>query len=289
MLHLGAHMSIAKGFAEAARKTGQDFGCNTMQFFTKSPRGGGMKPLDPSDTAQFKKHCEQYAIKHVIVHSSYLLNFGKSIKDAPWMLENIMVDFERIALLGGKGIVVHIGKALDGDRKTGLHNVIENAKNIVDLTEKIESQGSHRGPIQYILENTAGQGSELGFQFEELAFIWKGLQNFSPRIKSCLDTAHIWGAGYDISTSAAVEKMFKQYEQAIGIQNIACIHFNDSKKGLGSKLDRHENIGLGQIPIEGLKAIAKFADKNSIPLILETPEEQKTHLDDVKVVKSFFS
>lgn len=288
MLSFGAHMSIAKGFAAAAEKTALELGGNTMQLFTKSPRGGSVKPLDPADVAAFKKLCAQHKIRHVIAHSSYLLNFAKPLEQASWIKENIMIDFQRLAALGGQGIVVHIGKALDGSRETGLQNVIENAKKVIHLTEKILADGSHTGPLQYILENTAGQGSELGFRFEELAIIWKGLRGFSPRIKSCLDTAHIWGAGYDIGSTSAVAKMFKEYDQAIGLDTLACIHFNDSKKPLGSKLDRHENIGAGHIPLEGLKAIAAYAEKNNVPLVLETPEVELTHLDDVKTVRGFF-
>lgn len=279
MLILGAHMSMAKGFAEAARKTGEDFGCNAMQLFTKSPRSRMVKPIDPQDAADFKKYCKQYKIQHVVAHSSYLLNFGKPAGEVPWALKDILMDFERLHSLGGHGIVVHIGKSLEGERAPAIQNVIENAKLIVEKTQ-------HLG-LQYILENTAGQGTEIGFQLEELGQIWKALKNFSPRIKSCLDTAHIWAAGYDISTESGVKKTLKEYDELIGIDTLSCFHFNDSKKALASRVDRHDNIGKGSISIEGLKAIAKFAEKHSIPLILETPEKEgMTHFDDVKLVRS---
>lgn len=281
MLILGAHMSIAGGFAQAAQKTGEEFGCNAMQIFTKSPRSRMVKPIDPADADLFRKYCRQYDIKHVVAHSSYLLNFGKPASQVPWALNDILLDFERLSMLGGHGIVVHIGKALDGDRETAVRNVIENAKLIVDRTEK--------NGLQYILENTAGQGSEIGFRLEELALIWKELKNFSPRIKSCLDTAHIWAAGYDIGTANGANETLKTYDQLIGIDTLSCFHFNDSKKLLGSRVDRHDNIGLGNVGLEGLKTIAEFAAAQSIPLILETPEKDgKTHLDDIKTVKQFF-
>lgn len=284
MLILGAHMSIAGGFARAARKTGEEFGCNAMQIFTKSPRGRMVKPIDPEDAADFKKFCKQYSIKHVVAHSSYLLNFGKPVKEVPWALKDIMMDFDRLHTLGGHGIVVHIGKSLDGDRLSAVKNVSENAKRIVDLTAKTG--------LEYILENTAGQGSEIGFQMEELALVWKELKGFSPRIKSCLDTAHIWAAGYDIGTQAGVSKTLEAYDQLIGVKTLSCFHFNDSKKLLASRVDRHDNIGNGNIALEGLQAIARFAEKHSIPMILETPDSEmkkteagKTHLDDIKTVR----
>lgn len=281
MLILGAHMSIAGGFTQAALKTGKEFGCNAMQFFTKSPRSRTVKPIDPQDAADFKKYCKQYEIKHIVAHSSYLLNFGKPEDQIPWAIQDIVMDFERLHSLGGHGIVVHIGKSLDGERAPAIRNVIENAKKIIELTRHTE--------LQYILENTAGQGSEIGFKLEELGQIWKELKSFSPRIRSCLDTAHIWAAGYDISTKAGVDKTIKEYDQLIGIDTLSCFHFNDSKKLLGSRVDRHDNIGRGNIALEGLKTIAQFAKKRSIPLIMETPEKDgMTHLDDLKVVGTFF-
>jgi len=278
MIILGAHMSIAGGFAQAALKTGEEFGCNAMQLFTKSPRSRMVKAIDPEDAELFKKYCKQYKIQHVVAHSSYLLNFGKPASEVPWALKDIVMDFDRLKSVGGHGVVVHIGKSLEGERAPAIRNVIENAKLIVDRTEKTG--------LQYILENTAGQGSEIGFQLEELGLIWKELKNFSPRIKSCLDTAHIWAAGYDIGTRKGAEETLKTYDQLIGIDTLSCFHFNDSKKLLGSRVDRHDNIGFGNIALPGLKAIAKFAEKHSIPMILETPEKDgKTHWDDIKKVK----
>ncbi len=281
MLIFGAHMSIAGGFAQAAEKTGKEFGCNAMQIFTKSPRSRMVKPIDPDDAELFKKYCKEYQIKHVVAHSSYLLNFGKPAGQVPWAVKDITLDFERLHMLGGHGVVVHIGKSLDGEREPAVRNVIENAKKIVDLTAKTG--------LQYILENTAGQGSEIGFRLDELGQIWKELKPFSPRIKSCLDTAHIWAAGYDISTQKGVEQTLKEYDELIGVDTLSCFHFNDSKKPLGSRVDRHDNIGAGTVGIKGLKAIAKFAEQKSIPFILETPEKDgKNHLDDIKIVKSWF-
>jgi deoxyribonuclease IV len=279
MLILGAHMSIAGGFTQAAQKTGQDLQGHAMQIFTKSPRGGNIKPIDPDDSAQFKALCQEYAIQHVFAHSSYLLNFAKAIGDAEWMLKDIMTDFKRLHILGGKGVVVHIGKSLLDDRKNAIKNVIENAKYIIEATAKTE-------PLDYILENTAGQGSEIGFKLEELAEVWRGLEGFSPRIKTCLDTAHIWAAGYDIGTKATAQKLWQEYDEMIGIKNLACLHFNDSKKPLDSRLDRHENIGDGFIGLEGLTELANLAAKKSIPLILETPEKDgKMHGDDAETIK----
>jgi len=297
MLILGAHMSIAGGFARAAKETGEELGGNAMQIFTKSPRGRFVKPIDPEDAADFKKYCKQYEIKYVIAHSSYLLNFAKPASQIPWAIKDILIDYNRLASLGGCGVVVHIGKALGGARHEAIQNVIENAKLIIDQTQKITAAAGSANagaPLEYILENTAGQGSEIGFRLDELAKIWKGLKGFSPRIKSCLDTAHIWAAGYDISSADSASKTLKEYDELIGLKTISCIHFNDSKKALSSQVDRHDNIGRGLIHPEndpanpeGLITIARYATKKGVPLILETPgKDGTTHLDDVTMVKN---
>ncbi len=136
MLILGAHMSIANGFTQAAKKTGEEFAANAMQIFTKSPRGGNIKPIDPADAENFKKLCDKHKINYIIAHSSYLLNFAKPVKKVPWMLRDILTDFARLQKLGGRGVVVHIGKHLDSEIQEGIKNVIENAKYIIDQTEK---------------------------------------------------------------------------------------------------------------------------------------------------------
>jgi len=273
-------MSIAGGFAQAAHKTASEYHCNAMQIFTKSPRSRMVKPIDPEDAQRFRETCQKHGINYIIAHSSYLLNFGKSLAEVPWAEKDLLTDFERLSTLGGTGVIIHVGKSLDGERDIAIQNVIENAKQIVDKTE-------HTG-LQYIIENTAGQGTEIGYRLEEMAKVWKGLDGFNKRVKTCLDTAHIWGAGYDISTPKGAADLLTEYDKLIGIRNLSCIHFNDSKKECGSKVDRHDNLGEGLIGKEGLLAIAKYAESNSIPIILETPEKDgKTHLGDINLLRSW--
>lgn len=279
-------MSIAKGFASLARETAEDYGLNAMQIFTKSPRGGVVKPIPDDEAELFKEACKKYKIKYVIAHSSYLLNFAKPVAKTPWAGRDLETDFNRLSQLGGNGVVVHIGKALDKGadssvRAKAIQTVIENTKHILDKTE---STG-----IDYILENTAGQGSEIGFTFEELGEVWKGLRDFNPRLRSCLDTAHAWGAGYDFSTPTKAKKVLKEYDGLVGLNTLACFHFNDSARPCGSRVDRHANIGTGEIPEEGMRAIAQYAFKNNIPLILETPMANPgARLRDVEKVKGWF-
>jgi deoxyribonuclease IV len=278
MLILGAHMSINKGFAAAARKTAVDYQANAMQIFTKSPRSSHAKPIDEKDAEEFTVICRQHDVKFVIAHSSYLLNFGRPLAEVPWAKKDILLDFGRLHKLNGTGVIIHVGKAKLLDPKQAIRNIIENAKEIISETEK--------DGLLYIIENTAGQGSEIGNTIEELGIIWKSLKGVSPRIKFCIDTSHLHGAGYDISKPESVQQVFEGLDGAIGIKNIACIHFNDSKVERGSNKDRHDHIGEGKIGIEGMKAIAKKAEKHSIPLICETPEKGgKTRMDDLVLIR----
>jgi deoxyribonuclease-4 len=285
MLLLGAHISIGAGFSAAANKIGGDYRCNVMQIFTKSPQGGQVKAINAEDAARFRELRDRYGIRAVIAHSSYLLNLAKPLESVPWMENNILQDFERLAVLGGDGVIVHIGKALASDRDAAIHTVIENAKRIINATAKLTSASGR--PLEYILENTAGQGSEIGYLFEELSLIWKGLRGFSPRLRVCLDTAHAWGAGYDLGTKKGALETLRLYDQTVGLETLACFHFNDSKKNRGSRVDRHDNIGSGLIGLAGLTEIAKYAKLKSIPLILETPEQSGTErLEDIKKVRA---
>jgi deoxyribonuclease IV len=278
MLILGAHMSINKGFADAAREAGESYGANAMQIFTKSPRSSHAKPIDESDAQEFKKNCKKYGIKFVIAHSSYLLNLGKPFSQVPWAEKDLLLDFQRLHKLNGNGVVIHFGKAMDGDKQTAKQNIIENAKIIIDKTAETKRL--------YIIENTAGQGSEMGYELQDLAYIWKSLKGYGDRIKFCLDTSHLHGAGYDLSDPNLVKKLFKEFDESIGLKNLTCIHFNDAKVERGSRADRHDNLGEGKIGAEGLKEIAQIAEKNNIPLICETPEKHgKTRLDDLQYVR----
>ena len=164
-------------------------------------------------------------------------------------------------MLGGNGVVVHLGKASGGmDPQEAIQNMIDNIQTVLQKTEHTK--------VDFLLENTAGQKSDLGYRFEDLEKIWKQVQPLSPRMKICLDTQHTFAAGYDWENS---QEIFQEFDQRIGIKNIACIHFNDSKKECDSHVDRHENLFQGFIGEKNLIAIAKYAIKHEIPLILETP------------------
>lgn len=278
-------MSMAKGFGAMARKAVEEYNSTAFQFFVKSPRGRGEKPLIPEDIEEFQKVCQEGNVQYVIVHSSYLLNFGKPLNKAPWSLTDIKGDFEKLRRLGGsgkfaQGVVLHMGKAIEIERKEAIKNMVENVKHIVEIAEKTQ--------LKLLLENTAGQGNELGFRFEEYGEIFHQVKDFSPLIRVCFDTAHSWGAGYDQTSEEAVKATFQEFDKNIGIQYIDVFHFNDAKKPLGARLDRHANIGTGMIGLPGLKALFQFANTHDIPCILETPgDENGEHLEEINAIRNF--
>jgi deoxyribonuclease-4 len=269
-------MSIADGFLNAAQKTVAEYGANAMQIFLKSPRGRSEKPLDLKEAEEFKKYCRAHGV-FVVGHCSYLLNFAKDLSADPWPLDSLISDLHKIKQLGGGGVVLHLGKYLELDKATALKFMAKNIGEVLNRTKN--------GWI--ILENTAGQGSEIGWRFEELAKLY-GKLGKPTRVKFCLDTAHAFAAGYELSTPVSVKKTLAEFDRLIGLKNLICLHLNDTFKTLGSRVDRHENIGKGLIGKAGLLAIIKLAQQRSWPMILETPEcGTGSHLQDLRTIRAW--
>ena len=274
----GAHVSISNGFLGAAIQAVEENESNAMQIFIKSPRSTGTKNITNEEAKEFKKYAKQAGLKYFIAHCSYLLNFAKPLKKNKWALDLLINDLECTHKLGGDGVVLHIGKYLDMNKKTAFKNIKESIHEVLDATKN--------SPIPILLETTAGQGTEIGYRFEELKEVYQVI-NRRKRIGFCIDTCHIFTAGYDLRTKKAVKETFDQWNKIIGTEKINCIHFNDSKKDLGSRVDRHEILGEGKIGKTGLTEVAKFAKKHQIPLILETPEKTRTHKEDLEILRSW--
>lgn len=276
MLILGAHMSIAQGFLTAVKKTVEDYGGSALQIFVKSPRGRSEKPLGKKEAELTKKYVAENNIQCFVAHCSYLLNFAKDYSQDSWPKQSLISDLQKIHALGGNGVVLHIGKQLESSKEKAYQNIKTNIMAVLEETEKENNW--------IILENTAGQGSEIGYLFEQLAQLYSVLEKH-PRIRFCIDTQHAFAAGYDIGKNP--EKVIAQFEKVVGKNLIALFHFNDSKKEAGARVDRHENIGKGEIGTQGLKNIAKHAIKNNIPMILETPDFDE-HKQEIAMIKSWF-
>lgn len=294
MLIIGVHQSISKGFYNTVQDTVNYYNTNALQIFLKSPQMLTFCKISDEEANKTK----EFVFKNnlfIVGHCSYLLNFAKEQnftdtddikKKGNWAINSLIDDLLSINKIGGYGVVLHTGKYVGQTKEDGIKTIAKNIKQaIYDLEYKLKDNKK----LPYIIiENTAGQGTEIGITIEELSEIYE-LLNRNPRIKFCIDTAHAFASGYDIKTKEGFDNFIKKFNKLIGIENIGLFHFNDSKKELGSRVDRHDSIGIGLIGDEGLKRIAEYAKEKTIPIILETPDKEISHLEDIKKVKNWFN
>ena len=172
---------------------------------------------------------------------------------------------------------MHIGKYLDMSKQESFANIKQSLEYVLDATP----QGA-----KIVLENTAGQGTEIGFRLSELAELFDALERH-PRIGFCLDTCHAFAAGYDLGSSAGAKSWLQEFDERIGLERLVCFHLNDAKKEVGSRVDRHEDLGQGKIGLEGIKQIVGFAYQNQKPLILETPAKLSSYSQQIQMVRGF--
>ena len=274
-LYIGAHASIGMGMKNALKSI-SFIGGNAVQVFLKNPRGRIGKEMDFNDAKEAKKYLIDNDM-FLVGHCSYLLNFVKPYNDNPWAVESLIDDMVRVEKLGGTGIVLHIGKLLKFDKKEAFENIVFNINKVLEKTPK---------NTFVIWENTAGQGTEIGFKIEELCELYNMFADKS-RIKFCLDTCHAHAAGYDLSTKEGVNDFKNKFDELIGWDEVVCIHLNDCKKKSGCRVDRHEDIGFGTIGDVGISEIVKLAYSTFKPLILETPTRDINYIEQIEKVKRF--
>lgn len=268
LLLLGAHMSIAGGIYKAIER-GESIGCTAIQIFTKSNRQWYAKPLDPEDIEMFKNTWKHSSVQSLIAHASYLLNIGSINPDSETKsYQALEIEFQRCAALGIPYLSIHPGSHTNSDIETCLEKI---SKNITKLLDKIPD-----GTI--LLETMAGQGSQVGHTFEQLAYIINH-SNHKNRIGVCFDTCHAFAAGYDFRTEKTYNHMWETFDKIIGINKLQCIHINDSQKDLGSHIDRHADIGQGKIDLKAFELLFNDPLFFSVPKILETP---RTELADYR-------
>ena len=272
-MKFGAHVSIAGGINKSPRRA-YDLGCECFQIFSRSPRGGKPPELHDDLLTSFFNECEKYNIEEYYIHTPYYINLCSEKKE----LRNSSIDLvrqemERGSRLRAKYIMTHLGSSKENSRKKALSLIIESLKRIMDSSDFT---------TQLLLENTAGQGATMGDSFEELAEILVGLEGYNINI--CLDTAHLFAAGYDIRSKEAFRSTIRKISNTIGVKKVKLIHGNDSKIGLGERKDRHEHIGKGKIGIEGFTNIIESREFKNINMIVETPPSKVG--EDIKTLKS---
>jgi deoxyribonuclease-4 len=277
---IGAHISVSKGYLESF-KIALSIGADAMQIFAKSPMQSKLRAVAEEESKAVKDFTQRKDIKSLVIHASYLMNFAKSLEDDAYQIKSLVEDIFNSDALGGIGAVAHLGKSLEMSKDEAINNYAENIKTVIKKTDGLKSA--------VLLENTAGQGTEIGYNFEELGFIYKKIGN-KKRVKFCLDTAHMFGAGYDLRDAKSAKKTLEEIDKFLGVENIGCVHFNDSKKLLSSRVDRHEDVGKGNIGDVGLKSflleLRKLGGEN-VPLLLETPESFDSYEKQIKKVRSW--
>lgn len=263
MVVVGTHTSIAWGIEHAPGRSAE-IGWTTMQIFAKSPRGWKIPQYDDEQFVQGKNDMESHGQSRAMVHANYLANLSKDPAETETEIASILHDFEVAHRLGATSVNVHVGKL------KGFASRDEAMKNMVTNVEKILKDIRDAGydDVQYLFENTAGQGSEIGSTFEELSYFWNTYLKDLP-VKFTIDTAHCRWWGIDLSKR---DEFIEQFAEQIGIEQIYGIHLNDAKVILGSNLDRHASLGRGFVGRPTLTKIIQRAEANERPLYIETPE-----------------
>ena len=278
-LLLGAHTSTAGGVYTAIERA-MKMKFTAMQVFTKNNNRWNAKPLEKDEIKKFKELLKNSDIKFVLTHSSYLINLCSNNKVVLNKSRNAFIDeLKRCELLGIPHLNFHPGSHGGQGEKDGIKIIAESLNICHEKTKNCK--------VTSMLEATAGQGTTLGYQFEQLQEIIYLVED-KKRMTVCIDTAHIFAAGYNIRDSKEYKKVIKGFDNIIGLNRLKCFHMNDSKKELGSRVDRHEHIGKGFIGKEGFVNIMNDKKLERIPKILETPKGKEMK-EDVKNLKTLLS
>ncbi len=258
---LGAHVSIAGGTWESAARS-REISATAAQIFTKQANRWAERDVDADEVARYRAAIAQTRVRWVCAHDSYLINLASPNDDLrKQSIASFAGELRRCHALGLDALVSHPGNYMD-DRASGL------ARNADGIIEALEAEP---GPTRLLMELTAGQGTVLGSTFEEMAALLERLPaSLRPRLGVCLDTAHVWAAGYDLIT--AYDEVWRRFDETIGFERLGCLHLNDSKAALGSHLDRHELIGEGTIGREAFRRIMTDERLARVPKIIETPK-----------------
>ncbi len=276
MKYIGAHIS-ASGGVENAPVNAHDIGATAFALFTKNQRQWVSSPLTRKSIELFKERCLQYNYTpaQILPHDSYLINLGHPESEGLEKSRSAFLDeMQRCEQLGLDRLNFHPGSHL---------SKISVEESLARIAESINITLDKTKGVTAVIENTAGQGTNLGYTFEQIAEIIRQVEDKS-RVGVCVDTCHSFAAGYDLSTAEGFKKSFELFDSVIGFKYLKGMHLNDAKKGLNSRVDRHDSIGTGFLGAETFKLLMKDPRFDSIPLILETPNEElwKEEIEQLK-------
>lgn len=278
MKYLGAHVSASGGVDNAPRNA-HTIGANAFALFTKNQRQWVAPKLTSAQIDAFRRACDEYGFRpeQILPHDSYLINLGHpEAEGLAKSRESFFEEMARCEALGLDRLNFHPGSHL---RK------ISEQESLQLIADSINMALERTQGVTAVIENTAGQGSNLGFDFEHLAYIIDRVEDKS-RVGVCIDTCHAFAAGYDLSSEEGCDEVFTAFEQTVGFEYLKGMHLNDAMKPLGSRVDRHSPLGEGQLGITPFKYIMQDSRFDGIPLILETPDEARW-ADEIALLRSF--
>ncbi|NPD31686.1 deoxyribonuclease IV [Eggerthellaceae bacterium zg-997] len=260
MLTLGCHLSIAKGFAAAARDA-RRIDANTFQFFTRNPRGGRARELDPRDLQRFRQECVEGGIERMLAHAPYTLNPASSNPDTrAFARQTLGADLARMEEFPHQLYNMHPGAHTGQGVECGVQLIAEALNEVM--------RPEHTTTV--LLETMAGKGSEVGGRFEELAAIIDRV-DLGDRMGVCLDTCHVWDAGYDVANR--LDAVLEEFDCTVGLGRLRALHLNDSQNPCGAHKDRHARLGEGHIGFDAFAAIVNHPALRDLPMYLETPQD----------------
>jgi deoxyribonuclease-4 len=279
-MRFGFHISIAGGFSKVVERA-HVRGCETIQFFSRNPRGWKYSPLSKKEVEAFRSSVQSSNLFPIFLHMPYLPNIASfKSKFYKRSIDSIATDLQRAEHLGAQYLIIHIGHRLEASEDQAIEAV---SQGINQAFEKVKNS------IILLVENTAGQGTEIGYSFDQIKKIIEGVHEHQ-RMGVCLDTAHAFQAGYDLSNQDGIERTLETFDQTIGLKRLHLLHLNDSKTPLGSRKDRHWHIGEGYIGLEGFRCLVNHPLLNHLPGIMETPRKDTVEdLRNMKVVRSLVS
>ena len=273
MLQIGCHLSSVKGFEHMGEEA-LSIGANTFQFFTRNPRGGKAKDIDPEDVKRFLELADEHHFAKLVAHAPYTLNpCSATEKVRDFALFAMEDDMKRMEYVPGNYYNFHPGSHVGQGAETGIKKISE------ILNEVLTREQS----TTVLLETMSGKGSEVGRNFQELRQIIDRVE-YKEKLGICLDTCHVWDGGYDIVND--LDGVLKEFDQVIGLERLKAIHLNDSMNGLGSHKDRHARIGEGEIGLEALLRVINHPAVRGIPFILETPNDDEGWAREIALLRN---
>lgn len=272
MLKIGCHLSSSKGYA-AMGKSALSIGANTFQFFTRNPRGGKAKDINPTDVNKYLQLAADNHINNILAHAPYTLNAASADESLREFAQNTMADdLQRMEFTAGNCYNFHPGSHVGQGVEIGIQYIADMLNSILTPEQN----------TTVLLETMAGKGSEIGRNFEELREIMDRV-TLKEKIGICLDTCHVWDGGYDIVND--LDGVLQKFDSVIGLSNLKAIHLNDSMNPLGAHKDRHAKIGEGMIGLEAITRIINHPELKHLPFYLETPNELDGYAREIEMLK----